>query len=357
MASRKTIMLVDDSIMIRASCKFALVRTYDIVECQSAEEMLEKLKTTLPNIILLDVEMPGMSGYDAIKILKEDVKNKNIPVIFLTGLGEENNELLGLSLGAVDYLTKPVNTKLLVKRVETHLLLEDQKNELLDYNNKLESKVKEQVEKIHNLQTSILDIMSQLVEYRDDITGGHIVRTQTYVEILLSKLFVEGVYFDIIKEWNLDYIVPSCQLHDLGKIAIADEILNKPGKLTPEEFEIMKTHTTIGASIINNVITTSNCDLDFFVHAKEFALTHHEKWNGTGYPNRLKENDIPLQGRLMAIADVYDALVSKRPYKDAFSLDEAAKIIIDGKGTHFDPILVDIFISVIPQFEEIAKGK
>jgi putative two-component system response regulator len=292
-----------------------------------------------------------MSGYEVIKILKKDPKYEEIPVIFLTSWSDPGSELEGLSLGAIDYVAKPFSPPLLLKRIETHLLMTAQKNALKDYNDNLQVKVQEKTHQVVELQNSLLKTMSELVEFRDEATGGHIERTQNYVEIMLKKIFNEKIYWEEVSGWNLEFLIASVPLHDVGKIRISDTILNKPGKLTPEEFEIMKKHTTYGEEAIETTMRTTS-EKDFLTHAKVFAGAHHEKWDGSGYPRGLKGPDIPLQGRLMAISDVYDALISERPYKKPFSHDDAIGIIRDGKGAHFDPVLVDLLDDLAPLFKE-----
>jgi response regulator RpfG family c-di-GMP phosphodiesterase len=212
-------------------------------------------------------------------------------------------------------------------------------------NENLQNLVEERTQKIVRLQTSILKTMSNLVEYRDFVTGEHVERTQHGVNLLLEELRKSNVFSEIIKDWDTNLILQSVQLHDIGKIAISDLVLNKPAKLTEEEFEKMKEHAFYGFKIIERIEADSG-ESELLNHAKLFALTHHERWDGKGYPNGLRANSIPLQGRIMAIADVYDALVSERPYKKAFPREEAFKIIMDGKGTQFDPLLIDLFLRV-----------
>jgi HD-GYP domain-containing protein (c-di-GMP phosphodiesterase class II) len=212
-------------------------------------------------------------------------------------------------------------------------------------NENLHSIVEERTRKIVKLQNSILKTMSNLVEYRDFVTGEHVERTQYGVNLLLEELKKSKIFAEKIKDWDTNLILQSVQLHDVGKIAISDLILNKPDKLTEEEYKKMKDHTLYGFKIIERIEADSG-ESELLNHAKLFALTHHEKWDGTGYPNGLYGNNIPLQGRIMAIADVYDALISERPYKKAFSREEAFRIITEGKGTQFDPLLIDLFIEI-----------
>jgi putative two-component system response regulator len=225
---------------------------------------------------------------------------------------------------------------------------------LKDYNDNLQQMVQKRTRQVVELQNSILNTVTEMVEFRDDITGGHIERTQSYLKLLVDKLLAEKIYWEEVSSWNLEFLVPSAQLHDVGKIAISDAILNKPGKLTPEEFRIMKTHASIGEAAIEGIMKTIP-DNDFLRHAKIFAGTHHEKWDGSGYPRGLKDSAIPLQGRLMAIADVYDALIALRPYKQPLSTQEAERIILEGREKHFDPVLVDLFRELAPRFARIAE--
>jgi putative two-component system response regulator len=343
---RKKIFLVDDNGTNLTAGKEILKNQYKVYPIPSARVMFALLVDIIPDMILLDIEMPEMDGYEAIKRLKVDPRWWNIPVIFLTAKNDMGSELEGLSLGAIDYVAKPFSAPLLLKRIENHLFAEWQKRQLEELNNFLEKKVRQRTEQIANLQDAVLSTVADLVEFRDDVTGGHIVRTQNYLKLLVDELLQEDLYAKETSMWNMDYLVPSAQLHDVGKIAISDSILNKPGKLSSEEFEIMKTHAAIGVTIIQKIEENAE-EHDFMRHARLIAGGHHEKWDGTGYPLGAKEKEIPLEARLMAIADVYDALLSARPYKQPLSPGEAKQIILNGKGTQFDPVLVDIFSKVM----------
>jgi putative two-component system response regulator len=343
---RNIIFLVDDNGTNLTAGKEILKNQYKVYPILSAKIMFDLLGDVTPDMILLDIEMPEMDGYEAIKKLKEDPKTWDIPVIFLTSKTDMGSELEGLSLGAIDYVTKPFSAPLLLKRIENHLFTEWQKRQLKEINDHLEEKVEQRTEQIVNLQNAVLSTVANLVEFRDDVTGGHVARTQKYLKLLVDELQQENLYADETAVWNMDYLVPSAQLHDVGKIAISDSILNKPGKLTSEEFEIMKTHASIGVTIIQKIEDNAE-EHDFMKHARLIAGGHHEKWDGSGYPQGLKGKEIPLEARLMAVADVYDALMSVRPYKAPFSPGEARKIIQDGKGTQFDPVLVDVFLKVM----------
>jgi len=317
------------------------------------------LKKTLPDMIILDIEMPEMSGFEAIELLKADDVYKEIPVIFITVRGDVLSEAKGLELGAVDYISKPFDASLLVKRIEIHATIQSQKAELMQYNENLTELVEQKTKAITSLQDSIISSIAELVECRDYTAGGHIERTQNYLKIFIDELRRSGLYSDELGEWgdaSGELVAQSSRLHDLGKIAIMDTILSKPGKLTEEEFEAVKVHAEFGADIIDKFHGPTD-DSGFLHHAKIFAGSHHEKWDGTGYPKGLKGTDIPLQGRLMAIADVYDALISERPYKKAFPHEEAVKIIKAGSGSHFDPNLVRVFLEREAGFKKVAFEK
>jgi len=346
----KLVLIVDDNLANLKIGNNILEEKYTVATASSAAKMFKLLENNTPALILLDIDMPEMNGYEAIKILKSKPETKNIPVIFLTAKTESNDELEGLSLGAIDYITKPFNPALLLKRIEVHLLvqaqhktLEKQAVELKNFNINLQRMVEEKTQDVIELQNALLITIAELVECRDNITGGHIERTQKGVEILLDELGKKDIYKEETEKWDVNLLLKSCQLHDVGKISIDDSILKKPGKLNSEEFDKMKKHTVFGEQVIEKIETLTK-ESDFLIYAKIFAASHHEKWDGTGYPRGLKKNDIPLLGRIMAIADVYDALISARPYKKAFTHEEAVRIITEGSETQFDPVLVELFV-------------
>jgi len=359
--SRPKIILVDDNMASLTMGRNMLKMHYVVYPASSAAKLFEILENVLPDLVLLDIEMPEMNGYEAIKKMKADERFADIPVIFLTAKSDVDSELEGFDLGAADYISKPFSGPLLLKRIASQLLIARQKKALLNdqitlkhYAVNLEKMVDDKLQEVLALQNAVLTTVADLVEFRDALTGGHIARTRHYLEVLIAELLREGAYTDELKAWDLDCFLLSAQLHDVGKLAISDSILHKPGRLSPEEFEIMKTHVTVGVSTIKKMI--SDIGQHAFLHHGLLVIgTHHEKWDGSGYPARLKGLEIPLEGRLMAIADVYDALVSIRPYKGSLSHEEACKIIEESSGIHFDPVLVDAFRKVEGEFARIVR--
>jgi putative two-component system response regulator len=349
------IFLVDDNIISLNTGKTVLQDKYTVVTLPSGDKLLSTLKKVKPDLILLDVEMPGMSGYDAIKEIKANPETAHIPVIFLSGKTDTEHELSGLSLGAVDYIQKPFSPPLLLKRVELHLLLQSQKNELSVFNENLLGMVKERTDAIVELQNAIISWTAQMVEFRDEATGHHIERDQKYLELLLNAMEERKLFKEEIGSWDKDAFFKSALLHDVGKIRIPDEILLKQSKLTEEEYASMKLHSQYGKMLLES-LEKKVPSQTFLEYAKIVSYSHHERWDGTGYPEHLKEREIPLQARMMALADVYDALVSERPYKRPFPHEEAMRIITEGRGIQFDPELVDLFVCLSPQLREISKA-
>ena len=331
----KKIFVIDDNDTNLMAAKLALDGVYKTYALPSAERMFVLLPKITPDLILLDVDMPEMDGYQTIQALKKDANYKDIPVIFLTAKHDAQSEIKGFELGALDYISKPFSQPVLIRRIETHI--------------ETDKLIKQGQRALRDLHNATISVIAEVVETRDHVTGGHIERTQQYLEILLKELFRTKTFSEEINGWDLSLLLPSAQLHDVGKITVSDTILNKPDKLTHDEFEVIKAHTTEGERIID-MITERTHDDGFLHHAKKFAGYHHEKWDGTGYPYGLSGDDIPLEGRIMAIADVYDALVSERPYKKPFTHEEAVQIIIGDSGKHFDPRIVQAFSSVLDEF-------
>jgi len=348
--TRDVIIMVDDDITNLNVARNNLADKYTIFTAPSGEKLFLLLKRLSPSLILLDIEMPEMDGYQVMAKLKEDEATAHIPVIFLTAKIDPESEVEGLGMGAVDYITKPFSRELLIKRIDLHILIEKQKKDLQTDNLSLVNEVDKKSRAIFELQGAILKTVAELVECRDNITGGHIERTQHYLRLLVDFLLEHNIYTEELSTWDIDLLVMSSQLHDVGKISIKDQILLKPGKLSSDEFDEMKKHTTYGADIIRR-IEKSTSENDFLHHAEIMALSHHEKWDGSGYPHGLTENEIPLQGRLMAIADVYDALTDERPYKKKFTHADSVEIIRADRGKHFDPLVTDVFLIHEKEFE------
>jgi putative two-component system response regulator len=352
--ARKRLLVVDDSISNLTAARNFLNEHYEVYLASSASQMFEILEKIEPSLILLDVEMPKTDGYETIGKLKSEKRFAAIPVIFLTAQRDAASECKGFDLGAVDYINKPFSPPLLLKRVEHQLLIAQQQETIKCHVDNLSLMVEEGIKEITNLQTAILDIVADLVECRDPFTGGHMSRTQMYLKVLLREMAAAELYKDKMVGWNLEHVLQAALLHDVGKIAISDTILSKPAGLTDEEFEIMKSHVTIGVGAVNRIIGKTK-DHALLHHALNIVGTHHEKWDGTGYPYGLKGEGIPLEGHLMALVDVYDALTSWRPYKEKFTHDKARKIIEENKGTHFDPVLVEVFLNSEAAFAQIAR--
>ena len=331
----KTIFVVDDSLSNLSLAEEALEKHYRVITLSSAEKMYATLDKLTPDLILLDIAMPEESGFDAMKKLKDNERHADIPVIFLTALTDTFNEALGIELGAVDFITKPFSEPVLLNRVRNHI--------------QIDKIIRERTAQLTNLKNSIVSTMSNIVESRDSYTEGHVERIKVHMKTLLNSMLSRGIYKDEIQLWDFDSFASAACLHDVGKIHITGSILNKPGELTDEEFEEVKTHTLEGEKIIYQMIKQTG-EAEFLHNAKLVAVYHHERWDGTGYPYGLKGQDIPLPGRIMAIVDVYDALVSDRPYRKAKTHDEAIKIITDESGTHFDPSIVDAFTDVSHKF-------
>jgi len=358
-SARQTIILVEDNLTNLSAGKNILRTFYSVIPVTSAAELFDTLEEVIPDLILLDIEMPEMDGYEAIKKLKSDEHYADIPVIFLTALDDSANEIEGFDLGAADYITKPFSAPMLLKRIEKELLFERQKKEwykmraeLQDTLENLENKVSEKIGTVTRLHNAVFDTVVDMVEFRDSYTGGHIIRTQLYVQALIEEILRTGVYADEVADWDMHSLLTAAKLHDVGKIAVSDAILSKNAKLEQDEFETMKSHVNAGVDAIDRILRKTGED-DFYNHALRMAGTHHEKWDGSGYPIGLKGYNIPLEGRLMAIADVYDALISKRQYKEPMSHEQACGIIEAGAGTHFDPTLVDVFRNIKGQFKQI----
>ncbi len=342
-----SVMVVDDTEANIDILVEALGENYDVRVALDGETALEDISREAPDLILLDIMMPGMDGYEVCRHLKNDPAHRDIPIIFLTAMTEEQDEARGLSLGAVDYVTKPFSPDLVKARVFNHLELKRHRDHLQDL-------VDQRTRELSLTQEVTIYSLASLAETRDPETGGHILRTQRYVRALAIQMATRPGFETQLTDDAIRLLYNSAPLHDIGKVGVADAILLKPGDLTKEEFEEMKKHTEYGKRALQ-VGEEKLGENSFMKVAQEIAYTHHEKWNGSGYPRGLKGEDIPISGRLMAIADVYDALISKRVYKPAFSHKKAMAYICQDSGSHFDPQLVENLIQIEDEFRQIAS--
>jgi len=336
----KSIFIVDDSDTSLLLAKEALKEHYRVLTMSSSKRLFKLLEKFIPDLILLDIEMPDMDGFETIQKLKSNNYYKDVPVIFLTNYREDSIESFGFELGIVDYISKPFSTPVLVNRIKTQL--------------DIDTLIRDRTEKLKKLQNGIMTVLANIVEERDKNTEGHNDRTAGYIKILTEAMLKRGMYADEIRNWDMEKVILSSRLHDMGKIKIMDTILNKPGKLDEDEYEQVKIHSAEGVKIIEKMIEQTG-EEELLDNAKLYAEYHHERWDGNGYPHGLKGTDIPLHGRIMAIVDAYDALISKRPYKEAYTEEEAAKIILAESGKQFDPEIVKVFIEVMDQFKDVKE--
>ena len=353
---KDTILVVDDAPENLSLINQVLKDLYQVkVAADGARALRIAASATPPDLILLDVAMPGMDGYEVCRRLKAVPSTAGIPVIFLTGKTDVDDEQQGFALGAVDYITKPVSPLRLRARVRTHLQLKASADFLKSQNQFLEQEVARRTRDMQAIQDVTVLAMASLAETRDNETGNHIRRTQIYVRSLATQLRDHPRFSSQLDDAMIDLLYKSAPLHDIGKVGIPDRILLKPGPLEADEFEIMKTHTTIGRDAIEEAERRLGMSVPFLRLAKEIAYSHQEKWDGSGYPQGLAGDAIPLAARLMAVADVYDALISRRVYKPALPHRKALDIMRGGRGTHFDPDVFDAFLAVADDFEATAQ--
>ena len=354
--SKETILIVDDEPTNLAVLNTALRENYRIRVANSGQRALDVAITApVPDLIILDIMMPDMDGYAVLEKLKSLDITREIPVIFVTAMETERDEEEGLSMGAVDYITKPVRPAILQARVKTHLMLKQASDILHNQNDYLEAEVTRRMQENHVIQNVSIRALAHLAEIRDPETGEHILRTQAYIKLLAVQLQISTRFKSVMTDHYIQMLTKSAPLHDIGKVGIPDEVLLKPGKLSDDEWEIMKTHAALGAKAIEQAEKDVDTSVEFLSIAKEIAHWHHERWDGTGYPDGLVANDIPLSARLMAVADGFDALISVRVYKSAMSFNKAKTIIVAGKGDQFDPDIIDAFVACFDGFVAVAK--
>ncbi|MGN1125683.1 MAG: HD-GYP domain-containing protein, partial [Candidatus Gastranaerophilaceae bacterium] len=328
---------------------------YDVITCSDAKIVRKVVIEEKPNLLLMDISMPDINGFDLCERLKKDKDIEDIPIIFVSALDSPSDIAEGFEKGAVDYITKPYRAEEVRARVATHIKLHRLQVELEEKNKNLEKIVEEQVKLISETQMETIFSLAKLAQSRDDETGKHLERVQKYCYVLSVELAKNSPYKDIIDKKFIKDIVYASPLHDIGKVAIPDAILLKPGKLTPEEYDIMKLHTLYGAETLEDVHKKFGAN-QFIAMGRDIAKYHHERWDGRGYLEGLKDVEIPLSARIMAIADVYDAIVSKRVYKEPLSHEKCVEIIKKARGTQFDPYIVDAFVTVNGEFDKIRKN-
>lgn len=354
--SKATVLVVDDTRDNIDLIAGLLKDIYKVKAANNGEKALQIANGPQPpDLILLDIMMPGMSGYEVCERLKSAPATRDIPIIFLTAMTGVEDERKGLQLGAMDYITKPISPPILLARVETQLKVKAANDFLKDKSAFLEAEVAKRTRELAAIQDVTIQAMASLAETRDNDTGNHIRRTQHYVKLLAEHLQAHPRFSAFLDEHTIAMLFKSAPLHDIGKVGIPDRILLKPGRFTPQEFEIMKTHTTLGRDAIAHAEQQLGMEVEFLKFAKEIALSHQEKWDGSGYPEGLVGDVIPIAARLMAVADVYDALISRRVYKEGISHEKAMQIIAEGRGSHFDPDITDAFIELHDSFRAIAR--
>lgn len=355
--AKPTVLVVDDTPDNLALMSNLLRNDYKVKVANCGEKALKIAQADgAPDLILLDIMMPEIDGYEVCRRLKGDSRTRDIPIIFLTAKSDIKDETYGLELGAADYITKPISPPIVLARIKTHLSIKAVQDFLRDKNDFLEKEVKKRMAEIMAIQDVTIHAMASLAETRDTDTGNHIRRTQNYVKLLAEKLRKHPRFSHFLDDDKIiELLFKSAPLHDIGKVGIPDQILLKPGRFDSNEFEIMKRHAELGRNVIQQAENELGIEMPFLKIAKEIAYSHQEKWDGSGYPEGLSGDDIPISARLMAVADVYDALISRRVYKEGMSHEKAAEIMLQGKSRHFDPDVIDAFLALQEEFAEIAS--
>ncbi len=352
--SNPLILVVDDTPDNLMLASRLLTPHYRVKLAAGGAAALEIAQTEPPDLILLDVLMPDMNGYETCAKFKEQAALRQVPVIFLTAMGDVTDQEQGFALGAVDYIVKPLTPSLLLARVKTHLSLKQAQASLRDRNEHLEAEIAKRVDEIGKLQEVAIMALASLAETRDCETEAHIHRTAEYVRQLALQMQSQAMFADVLTNESIELMVKSAPLHDIGKVGVPDMILWKPAKLNSEEFELVKRHPEIGRRAIAGAERLLVTPESFLRFAKEMTYLHHERWDGSGYPEGLQGEAIPLSARLMALADVYDALISRRVYKIPIPHEDAVQIITNEAGKHFDPVVVEAFLAVTDRFHAIA---
>lgn len=342
----KRILIADGNRVNLTIARQTLSSDYIADWTMSGEETLKYISRISPDLMLIDLNLPDINGIELMQKIHKNPDFSKIPVMILSDINSRETEIECIEKGAVDFISKPYIKKIMLGRIARTFELED-------YRKNLEYIIKNKTRQIEHMQNKIILSFANIIESRDDSTGQHVKRTSAFVKAVVNAMKSNGFYSDILSEQYMESICQSAPLHDIGKISISDTILCKPGRLTAEEFEIMKSHTTVGGRILSETLTGIEGE-NYLILAKDMAMYHHEKWNGTGYPRGLAQQNIPLCARIMAVADVFDALISKRCYKEPMSLDKAFSIIDESRGIHFEPCIVDTFLDIRHEIEDIS---
>lgn len=352
---KKTVCVIDDESIINEIVKEFLSQEYNVLTYTSGHDFLHNIETDQPNIIICDIMMPEIDGYEILDRLRSYRDFKNVPVVFLTSRSQSIDEIKALNHGAIDFIIKPFSPEVLRIRLKLHLELSEAKKKLENQNNFLNQEVEKSNTQYRIVQQLSFHSLAQIIDFRDSETGNHILRTKLYVKSILNELAKTKAYHDVLDKKKIADITEASVFHDIGKVVIPDYILRKTSKLNEIEWDIMKSHVTKGKEAIDRALDLieqledeerKQIDdiLAFFKTVQNVVLYHHEKYDGTGYPYQLKGSDIPLEARVMAVADVFDALLSKRPYKEAWNFEESMQYIVDLQDKHFDPEVVKAFI-------------
>ncbi|MES2878048.1 MAG: HD domain-containing phosphohydrolase [Pseudomonadota bacterium] len=351
---KPTILIVDDSPTNLMLLTSLMQKAYTVKAVSHGEQALQVVSDELPDLILLDITMPDMDGYEICHRLKANPLTNPVPIVFLTSRTDLESERRGMELGAVDYITRPITPSSLLSRVKAHVVEAANAKTMRVNNNYLEGEVEKRKKQMLALQDVALLALASLAETRDVETGNHLKRTQHYMRALGHRLQSHPRFSDFLTAGMVDILFKCAPLHDIGKVGIPDHILLKPGRYEPEEFEIMKMHPSLGHDALVNAQNAADDHSEFLEIAKQIVYSHHEKWDGTGYPQGLLRDAIPIPARLMALADVYDALISRRVYKAEMTHEQAVQVIVEGRGRHFDPDVVEAFLDLSSTFQSIA---
>ena len=344
------VLIVDDIEINRIVLQEILSDDYEILEAENGLQAIDCLSNTsmLPHAILLDIMMPEMDGFETLEIIKKNPKTEKIPVLFITAVGNDDNETRGLTEGAVDFISKPFNPDVVKARVDNHI-------QLMRYRSDLELMVERKTNELLRTHEKMLEALATIIEYRSLESGTHIKRSSELCRLLISSMIPERVFHDDLRSYNANSIIKAMSLHDIGKIGIPDSILLKPGRLTPEEFEIIKQHSVIGGDIIETISASLPDEAQYLKNCRDICRWHHERWDGNGYPDGLYGEEIPLSARVSSVVDVYDALMSKRCYKPALSHEESMAVLLEGSGTQFDSRIVDIVVKIESSFKQLEE--